>query len=118
MKNFEEMNNKQFIFACLDKLKSSEKLTDNVISILTNGEECHKRFNCSGGFSVLMEVPTYCNENELIDLCHFSGKRRYYQDRYWIGTRLFVVENHWYGPNKSMPDNRTPFLEWVNSLLL
>lgn len=117
MKNFEDMNNKQFVFACLDKLKNAGKLTDGVLAVLTSGDECHNRFHCSGGFAILMEVPTGCSEDELRKLCHFGAKRRYYQDRYMIGTRTFVIENHWYGPGKTMPDNRTPFLEWVNSLV-
>lgn len=116
MKKFEDMNNKEFIFSCLNKLKNANKLTENVISVLTSSDECHNRFNCSSGFAILMEVPTNCTEDELRKLCSFAGIRRYYQDRYVIDGRTFVVENHWYGPNKSNPDNRTPFLIWVNSL--
>lgn len=116
MKNFEDMSNKDFAFACLEKLKSQGKLTSATLALLTDPDQCHDRFHCSSGFAVLMEVPANCSDEELKKLCHFGAKRRYYQDRFTADGRTFVVVNHWYGPNRTMPDNRTPFMDWVNSV--
>ena len=112
----EELCNKEFAFCCLNRLKAAGKLTAPVLRTLTDAEACRRLFRCSGGFPVLMEVPAGCSGEELTQLCHFSGKRRYYQDRFLADGRTFVVVNHWYGPNRSMPDNRTPFLDWVTAL--
>ncbi|MBE6824326.1 MAG: hypothetical protein E7513_03155 [Ruminococcaceae bacterium] len=117
MTDYEKMSNKEFAFSLLGKMNNAGALTDSVLNILTNADECQRRFCCSSGFAVLMEVPSDCSDAELKKLCYFGDKRRYYQDRFVVGKCTFVVENHWYGPNKSNADNRTPFLNWVNSIL-
>ena len=113
---FEGMSNKEFALACINLLKEHKKLTEQVLDILTNQKECNDRFNCSG-FPVLKQVPRDCNKKELRELCHSGAKLRYYQERIEVNGYAFVVTNHWYGRNMSMPDNRTPFLEWVISLI-
>ena len=111
MKNFAEMANREFAFACLNALKREGRLTEAALALLTDTAQCRERFRC--GFAILLEVPGGCGENELRTLCHISGKRRYYQERFCVNGRTFVITNHWYGPHRSMPDNRTPFMEWV-----
>jgi len=110
-----EMSNKSFAFTCLNQVKEAGGFTETVLQILTSAASCRDWFRCSG-FAVLMEVPAGCSEAELRKMCHFAGRRRYYQDRFETGGRTFVVSNHWYGPGRSMPDNRTPFLEWVRRI--
>lgn len=108
------LSNKKFIFTCLDILKEAEKLTEKNINLLLDKDYCSTNFLCS--FAILSEVPTlgeisseYYSDN--------SGRRRYYPERYVIGERAFIVTNHWYGPQKSNADNRTPFMQWVLNLL-
>lgn len=109
-----KMSNKQFIFTCLDMLKKEGKLNEKNINLLSDKEYCSKKFLCR--FAILSEVPIldeisndYYNDN--------SGHRRYYPERYEIGEKAFIVTNHWYGPQKSNPDDRTPFMQWVKNLL-
>ncbi|MBU3188324.1 hypothetical protein K9O30_02955 [Clostridium bowmanii] len=104
------MPNKQFIFTCLNILNKTGKLTEKNINLLTNRDYCSANFLCR--FAILSEVPTldevskdYYNDN--------SGHRRYYPEKYAIGEKVFIVTNHWYGHEKSNPDNRTPFMQWV-----
>lgn len=115
MKNFEDMDNKEFAFACLDELKKAGKLNTATLATMTNPSVCHDLFH-SSHFPVLLEVPNECSDEELRSLCHVGNKRRYYQNRITAEGRTFVVTKHWYGPGRSMPDNRTPFLEWVSAL--
>ena len=98
------------MFSCLDVLKESDRLNDRNIAKLTNRDFCSSEFFC--GFSVLTEVPIvgkvsgdYYNDN--------SGHRRYYPNKFIIRGKAYIVTNHWYGPQKSNPDNRTPFMQWV-----
>lgn len=109
-----EMSNKQFVFTCLNMLNNAGKLTEKNINLLSDKDYCSSNFLCP--FAILSEVPTlgeisndYYKDN--------SGHRRYYPERYVIGEKAFIVTNHWYGPQKSNPDNRTPFMQWVMNLL-
>ena len=110
------MKNKEFAFACLHRLQETGALTEAALAHLTDPEACRREFCMSSGFAVLLEVPAHCGSEQLTALCHAGAKRRYYQDLFRHGERTFVVVNHWYGPGRSMPDNRTPFLQWVERL--
>jgi len=105
-----KMSNKLFVFTCLKMLNKTGKLTEKNINLLSNKDYCRENFLCK--FAILSEVPAlgeissdYYNDN--------SGRRRYYPEKYVIGEKYFIVTNHWYGPLKSNPDNRTPFMQWV-----
>ena len=110
----EKLPNKKFSYECMKLLASNQVLSETVISILTSGEQCANLFSCSSGFPILLEVSPQASEAELNDVCYDSSKRqRYYKDIFQHDGRAYVITNHWYGPNKSMPDNRTPFMEWI-----
>ena len=115
IENLSTMSNKKFIFTCLNMLKEAGKLTEKNINLLSDKDYCSTNFLCP--FAILSEVPVldeiskdYYNDN--------SGRRRYYPERYEIGQKAFIVTNHWYGPQKSNPDDRTPFMKWVINLLV
>jgi len=108
-----KMSNKKFIFTCLNMLTKEGKLTEKNIDLLSDRDYCSTKFLCR--FAILCEVPLlgeipneYYNDN--------SGRRRYYPERYVIEKKAYIVTNHWYGPNKSNPDNRTPFMNWLMNL--
>ena len=111
MVDFEKQVNKKFAYSCLELLKSRGCLNEDVINILTSEDECKRLFNCSK-FPILSEVGL---EGQLEDGdCYDEhGRQRFYKEKIYVDGRAFVISNHWYGPNKSMPDNRTPFLQWV-----
>ena len=87
---YEDMKNKEFIFACLNTLKSKDVISDSVLSILTNSDECGKRFCCSSGFSILIEVPCGCDDEYLKKICYFGKQRRYYQERFIVNENLLL----------------------------
>ena len=111
MIDYESLKNKKFAYACLNLLKEKGALNEAVINILTNKEECKRIFYCSG-FPVLLEVSLNGPE-EYVECYDKRDKIRFYKEKIFINGRAFILSNHWYGPNKSMPDNRTPFLQWV-----
>lgn len=111
MMNFESLRNKKFAYSCLRQLIEKGCLNEEEIRILTNGEECKRKFNYSN-YPILLELPY--NSEFVDDYCYDEiGRQRFYKDKIVTNGRAFIVSNHWYGPNKSMPDNRTPFLRWV-----
>lgn len=111
MINFERLDNKKFAYSCLNLLKDKGCLTEEMIQILTDEEEC-KRLFCFSKFPILSEVSLQ-GPLENADCYDERGRQRFYKEKIYAAGRAFVVSNHWYGPGKSMPDNRTPFLQWV-----
>ncbi len=111
MINFESLSNKKFALTLMKELIKQNALSDKDINILTNEDECKRLFDCSK-FAILSEVSRFGELNEE-DYCDKSGRSRYYQEKVLIGNKAYIVTNHWYGPNKSMKDNRTLFLKWA-----
>lgn len=111
MIDFESLNNKKFAYSCLALLREQSCLNEAEIRILTSEDECKRLFNCSK-YPILSEVP---GDSGLVDAdCYDElGRQRFYKDKVFADGRAFVVSNHWYGPKKSMPDNRTSFLQWI-----
>lgn len=111
MDNLVRLTNKEFAYSCIELLNAKSHLKKEELKILTNEDDCKMLFNCSK-FSILSEVKL---EGELgySDCYDENAKQRYYKEKIYADDRAFIVSNHWYGPNKSMPDNRTPFLLWV-----
>lgn len=111
MIDHEKLDNKKFAYCCLNFLKEKGCLNEAEVRILTNEDECKRLFCCSK-FPILSEVSLKGTMADS-DCYDEHGRQRFYKDRIYANGRAFVVSNHWYGPNKSMPDNRTPFLQWV-----
>jgi hypothetical protein len=111
MINFERLDNKKFAYSCLNLLNEKGSLTEAEIQILASEEVCKRLFCCSK-FPVLSEVSLH-GQLEVADCYDERGRQRFYKEKIYADGRAFVVSNHWYGPGKSMPDNRSPFLQWV-----
>ncbi len=115
MTDVEKMKNKEFAFYCINKLRKAGTMTDDVLRILTDAKICKDWFSCSSGFAILKEISKDYTEEDVKKACCIGTKYRYYKEVITVGERSFVVTNHWYGPNKSMKDNRTPFYLWISS---
>lgn len=112
------MNNRAFAFDCINRLLQAEKLNDATIQILVDGAECKRLFNCVRNSAVLKEVPSNTTEEDLTALCKDGTcQPRYYREKVTVAGRTFLITNYWYGPNTRMPDNRTPFSAWVDSII-
>lgn len=117
--DLESLPNKEFAYECIQLLKENGKLDEKNMSILTNVDTCKNMFMFSGNFQILQEVPVgICDEELKSYRCDRTGRNRYYKDLIMLENRCYIISNHWYGPNKSMPDNRSPFLKWVNEQIM
>ena len=111
MTDYEQLDNKKFAYSCLALLNDQGCLNEAEILILTSEDECKRIFHRSK-FPILLEVPlqgTFEDAEGFDEL----DRQRFYKEKIYAAGRAFVVSNHWYGPGKSMTDNRTPFLKWV-----
>ena len=104
-----ELKNKEFIFACLDILKTMSNV--DYISVLTNPDECKRRFDMY--YPVLQEVPILGSiAREYVT--DTTGHRRYYPNTFTVNGRRFVVCNDWYYVTKAnRRDTRTDFVNWI-----
>ena len=115
MNDVEKMENKEFAFYCINELKKAGAMTDDVLRILTDSRICRDWFSFSSGFAILNEIPRDYSEEDIQKARCVGTRYRYYKEVITVGERNFLVTNHWYGPNKSLKDNRTPFYLWVSS---
>lgn len=111
MIDIERLDNKEFAYSCMTLLKEKGCLNEAEIQILTSEEKCKRLFYCSK-YPVLSEVSLQ-GQLEDADCYDERGRQRFYKEKIYAVNRAFVVSNHWYGPGKSMTDNRTSFLKWV-----
>ena len=116
--NISDMPNKQFAFACIKALIDAGKLDAYTLQLLTDSEACKERFNCVRSTAILKAIPNGCSEHELAVQCNDgTNQARYYKTPVSINGQDYIITNYWYGANTKMPDNRTPFMHWVQSKL-
>ncbi len=114
--NLSDMPNKQFAFACINMLLDAGKLDEHTLRLLMDSEECKERFHCVRSTAILKTIPNHCSESELTKQCNDgTNQSRYYKAPISINGQDYIITNYWYGANTRMPDNRTPFMEWVHS---
>lgn len=111
MQEIEKLNNKDFAFYCIELLIKNDELDKESIRILKDENECKKLFS-SAKFAILHEISKSSEDNE--QECYDEyGRQRFYKENINFGDRKFLISNHWYGPGKCLPDNRSPFQKWV-----
>ena len=120
LQGVENLENREFIFCCLDYLKDRLHI-NQILATLTDAEQCGKLFFCRPGKAILLEV-TNMDESEIRQARYDGGSQvRYYNDLFRINDRAFLVTNYWYKSvsevksNRKVKDNRTPFLQWVKA---
>ena len=108
-----KFKNKQFIFECLELLKSNNAFDEKIIEILTSEKECHNSYKCNLPILIEVNVEGVVSRDLYFDR---TNKRRYYPNKFIVGDHAFIVCNDWYYNNKvNKRDNRTPFVQWVAS---
>ena len=110
MDNLDKLANKEFAYKCFELLKEQDSLNEQDINLLTNKYKCNTYFNSA--FPILLEVSIYGEPNDA-DIKDAQGRNRYYKEKIFVNEKAFLITNHWYGSDKSQPDNRTPFMNWV-----
>ena len=116
--NLSDMPNKQFAFTCIKTLLEAGNLDENTLLLLTDSEKCKERFHCVRSTAILKAIPNGCSESELTIQCNDgTNQSRYYKTPVNINGQDYIITNYWYGVNTRMPDNRTPFMLWVQSKL-
>jgi hypothetical protein len=111
-----ELENKDFIFACLDIMSRHHLFNGYTLPILESRESCALLFRHNNMHGILFRKERNLNENELrAAIRDEGGSLRYYAEAYSIGEDEFFVSSQW-RPDRE--DARGAFLDWLFELLL
>lgn len=114
--NVESKKNEAFAITCIEALFESEKMNERLLQILLDKEMCENVIGGKYRKSILKEIEGNIGHDELKEQCMDGTDRpRYYNTVLRWSGRDFIVTNYWYGPKTKMPDNRTPFLKWIQA---
>jgi len=112
----ESKKNEAFAITCIEAMFASEKMCDRLLNILLDKELCEANIGGKYRKPILKEVKAGIGHSDLkVECMDGTDRPRYYDSVVKWSGRSFVVTNYWYGPATKMPDNRTPFLKWVQA---
>ena len=108
-----ELDNKPFIFTCLNFMKDNELFNDNTIETLENVIECRKQFKCFTLNGAIQKIDPDSNFDEQCK--DGKGVSRYYtgeNEQIEIRGQKYYVTSQW------KVDARPLLVEWINSMEL
>lgn len=106
------LENREFIYKCLDIMKQNNLFTEYTLDVLTDKEQCAKLFNHNVLGGILKKMDSGTDENE--QRKDENEYLRYYSDKYEIGSKDYFVSSQW-DPNRER--SRVPFVNWIKSLM-
>lgn len=111
------LENKQFIFACLDLMKEHNLFNVSTIGVLQSKEDCAAMFKHNSAHGILYKVDTAKSEQEQDNQrLGADGRRRYYEDKYEIEEDRYFVSSEW-RPVTADENPREPLVDWIISLM-
>jgi len=102
------LDNKEFIFTCLDIMKKHHLLLGDNLDLLENKDKCAIIFKHNNFYGIIFPVDETQNEDE--QRKDSTGNTKYYADKYEINGRQYFVSSEW-RPDRE--DARRPLLDWI-----
>ncbi len=110
------MENKEFIFSCLEMMSGHRIFNGYTLPILESREQCTLLFRHNNIHGILYKRPNGVTDEEFrAAIQDEAGRARYYSDTYSIGESEYYVSSQW-RPDRE--DARGAFLDWLFELLL
>lgn len=111
-----ELDNKTFIFTCLEIMSTHRLFNGYTLPILESREQCALMFRHNNIHGILFKRPQGMSDEEFrVAMQDDTGHPRYYADTYSIAEDEFYVSSQW-RPDRE--DARGAFLDWLFELLL
>lgn len=111
-----ELDNKVFIFTCLEVMSHHRLFNGYTLPILESREQCTLLFRHNNIHGILYRRPAGVTDEEFrTAIQDEAGRARYYADTYSIGESEYYVSSQW-RPDRE--DARGAFLDWLYELLL
>lgn len=106
------LENREFIFKCLDIMASNDLFNDDTLAILCDKDLCANMFRHNNFNGILFAVDPTMDENE--QRKDSTGNTRYYADKHNIGGTEYFVSSEWRADRE---DARKNFINWVLGLM-
>lgn len=111
-----DMGNKEFAFETVRILKEAGCFTREVRAHLLDQEWCQNVLK--NNFPILRKVPEPGSTEALADICQDENQYlRYYREEIVEEDENYVITNNWLYEDKRGRDTRTPYIQWIQSLL-
>lgn len=110
------MENKDFVFSCLDTMSRHRLFNGYTLPILESREQCALLFRHNNIHGILLKrQPNMSNEEFQAIARDEAGRLRYYSDTFSIGEDEYYVSSQW---RPEREDARGAFVDWLLELLL
>lgn len=110
------MENKEFIFACMDTMSRHRLFNGYTLPTLESREQCSLLFRHNNIHGILLKRQPNMSDEEFQAIARDEGGRsRYYSDTISIGEDEYFVSSQW-RPDRE--DARGAFVDWMFELLL
>lgn len=110
------MENKEFIFSCLEMMSGHRLFNSYTLPILESREQCNLLFRHNNIHGILYKRSNGATEEEFRNAIQDeAGRSRYYTDTFSIGEGEYYVSSQW-RPDRE--DARGAFIDWLFELLL
>lgn len=108
-----KLSNKEFAFETIKILKESNALNTQNLDVLVSKEK--SRSVLKNTFPILKLIQTEEEfSNQLKDV---NGLNRYYSEIIEVDGDNYVITNNWYFRGQNGRDTRTPYVEWIKSIV-
>ena len=110
------LDDKQFIFTCLDIMSRHHIFNGYTLPIMESREQCNLLFNHNNIHGILFKrSPGVSDEQLRRDIQDSTGQLKYYSETYSIGEDEYYVSAQWQSDREVA---RGAFLDWLFELLL
>lgn len=110
------MENKEFIFACLDTMSRHRLFNNYTLPTLESREQCALLFRHNNIHGILFKcIPGLTDAELRAAVRDDNGQNRYYTNTFSIGEDEYFVSSQW-RPDRE--DARGAFVDWLFELLL
>ena len=110
------LENKKFIFACLDLMKHRNLFKESVLRILQDKQKCASMFKHNSANGILYKVNRNASQEEQDNQkLGADGRRRYYDDKFSLEGDEYFVSSEW-RPVTDEENPRKPLIDWILSL--
>lgn len=110
-----KLGNKEFAIETMNVLKRYNALTEENLKILMSKEKTSEILRNSFPILVQIQNDFTAEKNEIIK--DKNERSRYYPEEIQVGEKRYIITNNWYYEGQNGRDTRTPFVNWIKSVI-
>lgn len=111
-----KLGNKEFAMESMNILKQHNVLSKDNIEVLVSKKKTSEILKNS--FPILIKIDNDISAEKKSELLRDeTGRSRYYSDEIQVGDIKYVITNNWYYEGQNGRDTRTPYVNWIKSVI-